>query len=234
MTKLTKRMRIIRDQINFSKQYDINSALFLLKKFTLVNFNESVDIAIQLNIDTHKSNHNICGTVVFPHGNGRNVRVAVFAQGINAQIAKTAGADIIGINNLVDNIKIGKFDFDIVIASPDLMHIVSKLGKFLGPRNLMPNPKLGTVTSNISEAVKNAKYGQIQYRTDKKGIIHTTIGKINFDSNKLEENLETLLLALKKDKPIPTKGIYIKKISISTTMGAGIVINKNCLSRFVI
>ncbi|CUX95756.1 50S ribosomal protein L1 [Candidatus Mikella endobia] len=230
MIKLTKRIRFIQDKVIISKQqYAINSALSLLKELTTANFIESVDVAIQLNIDTRNSDKNIYGTVILPHGRGRNIRVAVFTQGVNVQKAISAGADIVDINKLTSQIKEGNFNFDIIIASPDTMHIVSELGKILVPRNLMPNPKLGTVTTNIAEAVKNIKLGQIQYRTEKEGIVHTTIGKINFDSYKLKENLEALITALKKDKPIYIKGKYIKQISISTTMGVGILVNLDSL-----
>ncbi|UVK78595.1 MAG: 50S ribosomal subunit protein L1 [Sodalis sp. Ffu] len=229
MAKLTKRMRLIRDKFDSTKQYDIIEAINLLKELATAKFVESIDVAVNLSIDARKSDQNVRGATVLPHGTGRRVCVAVFSQGINAEIAKAAGADLVGMDDLANQIKKGEFNFDVVIASPDAMRIVGQLGQILGPRGLMPNPKIGTVTPNIAIAVKNAKAGQILYRNDKNGIVHTTIGKINFESNQLKENLETLLIALKKNKPTQTKGLYIKKVSLSTTMGASIVINQNNL-----
>ncbi|CUR53814.1 50S ribosomal protein L1 [Serratia symbiotica] len=225
MVKLTKRMRFIRNKVDKTKSYNIVDAIILLKELTIVKFIESVDVSINLGIDSRKSDQNIRGFTILPHGIGRNVRIAVFAQGMNAEIAKSSNAEIVGMEDLADIIKKGEINFDVVIASPDTMHIVSPLGQILGPRGLMPNPKVGTVTTNIAEAVKNAKSGQIRYRNDKDGIIHTSIGKINFELNKLKENLEYLLIALKKVKPSQSKGIYIKKVTLSTTMGAGIIID---------
>ncbi|AFP85629.1 ribosomal protein L1 [secondary endosymbiont of Heteropsylla cubana] len=222
MPQLTKRMHMIREKVDYTKQYEINSALMLIKNLATAKFIESVDVAINLGIDPRKSDQNIRGTTLLPHGTGRNVRVAVFAQGSNAEAARTAGAHLVGMDDLADHIKKGEVNFDVVIASPDAMRVVGQLGPLLGPRGLMPNPKVGTITSNISEAVKNVKAGQIRYRNDKNGIVHASIGKINFDSNKLRENLEALLFSLKKAKPPQTKGIYIKKITISTTMGTGV------------
>ncbi|MFV9997927.1 MAG: 50S ribosomal protein L1 [Arsenophonus endosymbiont of Dermacentor nuttalli] len=230
MAKLTKRMRNIREKIDATKQYDISEAITLLKELATAKFVESVDVSINLGIDARKSDQNVRGATVLPHGAGRSVRVAVFTQGANAEAANAAGAELVGMEDLADKIKAGVMNFDVVIASPDAMRIVGQLGQILGPRGLMPNPKVGTVTPNIAEAVQNAKAGQIRYRNDKNGIIHTTIGKVDFDNNKLKENLEALLVALKKAKPSSAKGIYIKKISLSTTMGAGVAVDQAGLS----
>ena len=228
MAKLTKRMSVIRDKVDATKQYDINEAIALLKELATAKFVESVDVAVNLGIDARKSDQNVRGATVLPHGTGRSVRVAVFAQGANAEAAKAAGAELVGMEDLADQIKKGEMNFDVVIASPDAMRVVGQLGQVLGPRGLMPNPKVGTVTPNVAEAVKNAKAGQVRYRNDKNGIIHTTIGKVDFD--KLKENLEALLVALKKAKPTQAKGVYIKKVSISTTMGAGVAVDQAGLS----
>lgn len=230
MAKLTKRMRVIREKIDVTKSYDINEAVTLLKELATAKFVESVDVAVNLGIDARKSDQNVRGATVLPHGTGRSVRVAVFSQGANADAAKEAGADLVGMEDLADRIKKGEMDFDVVIASPDAMRIVGQLGQILGPRGLMPNPKVGTVTPNVADAVKNAKAGQVRYRNDKNGIIHTTIGKVDFDSDKLKENLESLLIALKKAKPATSKGVYIKKVSLSTTMGAGVAIDQSSLN----
>ncbi|WP_339058300.1 50S ribosomal protein L1 [Candidatus Regiella endosymbiont of Tuberolachnus salignus] len=229
MTKLTKRMRLIHSSVVKEKQYDINEALVLLKELATAKFVESVDISVNLGIDARKSDQNVRGATVLPHGTGRSVRVAVFAQGGNAEAAKAAGAELVGMEDLADQIKKGEMNFDVVIASPDAMRVVGQLGQILGPRGLMPNPKVGTVTVNVVEAVKNAKAGQVRYRNDKGGIIHSTIGKVNFEANALKENLESLVVALKKAKPASSKGIYIKKISLSTTMGAGVTIDQSSL-----
>lgn len=230
MSKLTKRMRVIRNKVDSNKQYDIRDAVTLLKESATAKFVESIDVAVNLGIDARKSDQNIRGAAILPHGVGRRVRVAVFTQGANAEAALAAGADLVGMADLIDQIKKSNFNFDVVIASPDVMHIVSQLGQILGPRGLMPNPKVGTVTSNIAEAVKNAKTGQVRYRNDKNGIIHTTIGNVGFEYDKLRENLEVLLFELKKAKPTQAKGVYIKKVSLSTTMGAGLAIDRSCLS----
>lgn len=229
MSKLNKRMRNIREKVNTTQQYDINKAISLLKELTTTKFVESLDVAINLGIDARKSDQNVRGATVLPNGTGRLVRVAVFTHGINAEAAKVAGAELVGMEDLSDKIKSGEMAFDVVIASPDAMHVVTQLGQILGPRGLMPNPKIGTVTTNITEAIQKTKSGQIRYRNDKNGIIHSTIGKINFDSQKLKENLEALLIALKKSKPATSKGIFIKKISLSTTMGAGLTIDQSSL-----
>ncbi|HAV8968360.1 MULTISPECIES: 50S ribosomal protein L1 [Enterobacterales] len=233
MAKLTKRMRNIREKVEVTKQYEITEAVALLKELATAKFVESVDVAVNLGIDARKSDQNVRGATVLPHGTGRSVRVAVFAQGANAEAAKEAGAELVGMDDLAAKVKAGEMDFDVVIASPDAMRVVGQLGQILGPRGLMPNPKVGTVTPNVAEAVKNAKAGQVRYRNDKNGIIHTTIGKVDFNEVQLKENLEALLVALKKAKPSAAKGVYIKKVSLSTTMGAGVAIDQASLSATV-
>ncbi|KXJ50205.1 50S ribosomal protein L1 [Cognaticolwellia aestuarii] len=230
MAKLSKRARLIREKVDVLKEYDINEALSLLKELATANFRESVDVAVNLGIDARKSDQNVRGATVLPNGTGRDVRVAVFTQGANADKAKEAGADIVGMEDLAEQVKAGNMDFDVVIATPDAMRVVGQLGQILGPRGLMPNPKVGTVTPDVVTAVNNAKAGQIRYRNDKNGIIHTTIGKADFEDAKLQENLESLLEALKKAKPANAKGQYIKKVSVSTTMGAGVVVNQASLT----
>jgi len=230
MTKLSKRTRLIREKVDVLKEYDISEALTLLKEFATAKFRESVDVAINLGIDARKSDQNVRGATVLPNGTGRDVRVAVFTQGANAEKATAAGADIVGMEDLAEQVKAGNMDFDVVIATPDAMRVVGQLGQILGPRGLMPNPKVGTVTPDVTTAVNNAKAGQIRYRNDKNGIIHTTIGKADFEGEKLQQNLESLLEALKKAKPANAKGQYIKKISLSTTMGAGVKINASSLA----
>jgi large subunit ribosomal protein L1 len=230
MAKLSKRARLIREKVDVCKEYDIAEALPLLKELATAKFRESVDVAVNLGIDARKSDQNVRGATVLPHGTGREVRVAVFTQGANAEKAKEAGADIVGMEDLAEQVKAGQLDFDVVVASPDAMRVVGQLGQILGPRGLMPNPKVGTVTPDVATAVKNAKAGQIRYRNDKNGIIHTTIGKVDFDDEKLKENLEALLDALKKAKPANAKGQYIKKVSLSTTMGAGVAVNQSSLT----
>ena len=233
MAKLTKRMRNIREKVEVTKDYEINEAVALLKELATAKFNESVDVAINLGIDARKSDQNVRGATVLPHGTGRNVRVAVFTQGANAEAAKEAGADLVGMEDLAELVKKGEMNFDVVVASPDAMRVVGQLGTILGPRGLMPNPKVGTVTPNVAQAVKNAKAGQVRYRNDKNGIIHTTIGKVNFETAQLQENLESLLVALKRAKPSSAKGTFIKKVSISTTMGAGVALDQNTLKATV-
>ncbi|MXP50799.1 50S ribosomal protein L1 [Pantoea sp. SoEX] len=230
MIKITKRKNKIKNQVDLTKKHDCIEAISILKKFASPNFIESVDIAINLGIDAKKPDQNIRGTTNLPNSTGRSVRIAVFADGIKAEAAKKEGAVIVGMQDLADNIKQGNINFDVIIADPDSMHIVSKLGQILGSRGLMPNPKMGTVTSNIAEAVKNARAGQIRYKNDKHGIIHASIGKINLEITTLKENLEHLLIALKKAKPVQAKGNYIKKINISTTMGIGINIDPASLN----
>ncbi|ABN64017.1 MULTISPECIES: 50S ribosomal protein L1 [Shewanella] len=233
MAKLTKRMRVIREKVDGTKSYDINEAVALLKELATAKFVESVDVAVNLGIDPRKSDQNVRGATVLPHGTGRDVRVAVFTQGANAEAAKAAGAELVGMDDLAEKIKAGEMNFDVVIASPDAMRVVGMLGQILGPRGLMPNPKTGTVTPNVAEAVKNAKAGQVRYRNDKNGIIHTTIGKVDFTPVQLKENLEALVSALKKAKPAVAKGIFVKKISISTTMGAGVAVDQATLETTV-
>ena len=231
MTKLSKRVRLSREKIDVVKEYDISEAVAILQELATAKFRESVDVAVNLGIDARKSDQNVRGATVLPNGTGRDVRVAVFTQGANAEKAKEAGADIVGMEDLAEQVKAGNMDFDVVIASPDAMRVVGQLGQILGPRGLMPNPKVGTVTPDVAGAVKNAKSGQIRYRNDKNGIIHTTIGKADFEASQLQENLEALLEALKKAKPANAKGAFIKKISLSTTMGAGVKINQSSLTQ---
>lgn len=229
MAKLTKRMKAIKAGVDSTKAYEINDAIAVLKQFTSPKFVESVDVAVNLGIDARKSDQNVRGATVLPNGTGRNVRVAVFTQGANADAAKGAGADLVGMEDLAEQIKKGEMDFDVVIASPDAMRVVGQLGQILGPRGLMPNPKVGTVTPNVAEAVKNAKSGQVRYRNDKNGIIHTTIGKADFTPEQLKENLQALLAALTKAKPASAKGVFIKKVSLSTTQGAGVAVDQSSL-----
>lgn len=233
MAKLSKRTKLIRSKVDSTREYDISEAVALLKELTAGKFVESVDVAVNLGIDARKSDQNVRGATVLPHGTGRVVRVAVFTQGANAEAAKAAGADIVGMEDLAEQVKKGELNFDVVVASPDAMRVVGALGQILGPRGLMPNPKTGTVTPNVAEAVKNAKAGQVRYRNDKNGIIHSTIGKLDFDADKLKENLEALLVALKRAKPSVAKGIYIKKVTISSTHGAGLALNQGSLSATV-
>ena len=229
MARPGKRMKAIRDRIEAGRHYPVSEALTLIKELSSVKFNESVDVSINLGVDPRKSDQVVRGSTVMPNGTGKSVRVAVFAQGDNADAARAAGADIIGFEDLADSIKAGNMDFDIVIATPDAMRVVGQLGQILGPRGLMPNPKVGTVTTDVATAVNNAKAGQVQYRTDKNGIIHTTIGKASFEVNALNENLQTLLAALNKAKPSSAKGVYMKKVTISSTMGPGLVIDQATL-----
>ena len=229
MAKLTKRMRTIREKVE-ARDYDVNEALALLKELATAKFTESVDVSVNLGIDARKSDQNVRGATVLPHGTGRSVRVAVFTQGANADKAKEAGAELVGMEDLADQIKKGEMNFDVVIASPDAMRVVGQLGQILGPRGLMPNPKTGTVTPDVATAVQNAKAGQVRYRNDKNGIIHCTIGRVDFEDAKLKENLEALLGALKKAKPSSAKGAYIKRVSLSTTMGAGVRIDQSTLA----
>ncbi|HFD92303.1 MAG TPA: 50S ribosomal protein L1 [Gammaproteobacteria bacterium] len=230
MAKLSKRIRTIREKVEPGKAHGIAEALQLLKELSTVKFDESIDVSVNLGVDPRKSDQVVRGATVLPNGTGKSVRVAVFAQGANAEAAKEAGADVVGFEDLAETVKAGNLDFDVVIASPDAMRIVGQLGQILGPRGLMPNPKVGTVTPDVATAVKNAKAGQVQYRTDKTGIIHCSIGKVSFDVNALQENLQTLLEALKKAKPSSAKGVYIKKVSVSSTMGPGIVVDQSSLA----
>jgi len=225
MTKLTKRQKVFQEKIDVDKQYAVDDALALIKELPAAKFVESVDVAINLGVDPRKSDQVVRGSTVLPNGTGKTVRVAVFAQGENADKAKAAGADIIGFEDLAEDIKKGNMDFDVVIATPDAMRVVGTLGQILGPRGLMPNPKVGTVTPDVEGAVKNAKAGQVRYRTDKAGIIHCPIGSVNFDVNALKENLVALLADLKKAKPASAKGQYLKKVSVSSTMGPRVSID---------
>ena len=220
MAKLSKRIRAIREKVEIGKQYSINDAVALLKEVSSVKFSEAVDVAVNLGIDPKKSDQAVRGATTLPHGTGKNVRVAVFAQGDAAEAAKESGADLVGMEDLAEDIKAGNMNFDVVIAEPAAMRVVGLLGQVLGPRGLMPNPKTGTVTPDITTAVKNAKAGQVRYRIDKNGIIHGAIGSLNFDVSSLKENLEALILDLKKAKPASAKGKFLSKITLSTTMGA--------------
>jgi large subunit ribosomal protein L1 len=222
MAKLSKRAQKLVGLVDRNKSYDVKAALDLVKKTATAKFDESVDVAVNLGIDAKKSDQVVRGSVVLPRGTGKTVRVAVFAQGANVDKAKNAGADVVGFDDLADKIKGGFMDFDVVIATPDAMKVVGPLGQVLGPRGLMPNPKVGTVTPNVEEAVKNAKGGQVQYRADKAGIVQCTIGRASFPVDALQENLEALMAAINKAKPSATKGIYLKKISVSSTMGVGV------------
>ena len=230
MAQLTKRMRVIREKIEPGKQYSIDDALGLLKELSKVKFDEAVDVSVNLGIDSRKSDQVVRGSTVMPNGTGKSVRVAVFAEGDKAEAAKAAGADIVGFQDLADAIKAGNMDFNVVIASPEAMRIVGQLGQILGPRGLMPNPKVGTVTADVATAVKNAKAGQVRYRADKAGIVHCTIGKISFEVGALRENLHALLNDLNKSKPSTAKGVYMKKITVSSTMGPGVVIDQSSLA----
>ncbi len=230
MAKLGKRMKAIREQVVAGKHYPAEEAFTLLKNLARAKFKESIDVAVNLGVDPRKSDQVVRGSTVLPHGTGKTVRVAVFAQGANAEAALEAGADKVGFEDLADSIKAGELDFDVVIASPDAMRIVGPLGQILGPRGLMPNPKVGTVTPDVANAVRNAKAGQVRYRTDRSGIIHSTIGKADFAEDQLKENLEMLLTALNKAKPSTSKGVYLRKVTISTTMGPGLALDISTLS----
>jgi len=221
MAKTSKRMALVVQKIDREKMYPVTEAITLVKECATAKFDESIDIAVQLGIDPKKSDQLVRGSVVLPEGTGKSVRVAVFAQGDKAEQAKAAGADIVGMEDLAEQIKGGIFNFDVVIASPDTMRIVGTLGQILGPRGLMPNPKVGTVTPDVAQAVKNAKAGQVQYRTDKSGIIHATIGRASFGVEQLRTNLTALVDALNKARPTTSKGIYLRKIAVSSTMGGG-------------
>jgi len=225
MAKLTKRQQLAREKVDPNKQYTVDEAVAILKELSTVKFEETVDAAINLGIDARKSDQTVRGATSLPHGTGKTVRVAVFTQGANADAAKEAGADLVGMEELAAEVKQGNMDFDVVIADPAAMRVVGQLGTILGPRGLMPNPKTGTVTPDVATAVKNAKAGQVRYRADKGGIIHGGIGRVNFEASAIKENLEALLADLKKSKPATAKGVYLKKISLSTTMGPGIALD---------
>ncbi len=230
MAKLSKRMRAIRDKVVPGQLYSIEEALALLKELAAVKFTESVDASVNLGVDPRKSDQVVRGSTVLPNGTGKTVRVAVFAQGANAQVAEEAGADVVGFDDLAESIKGGDLNFDVVIATPDAMRVVGQLGKILGPRGLMPNPKVGTVTADVATAVNNAKAGQVRYRTDRAGIIHCSIGKVDFEPMRLQENLQVLLTDLQKAKPPASKGIYIRRVTVSTTMGPGVGVDQSTLS----
>lgn len=225
MAKLTKRAKLIREKVVAGKVYSVNEALTLLKSLPAAKFVESVDVAVNLGIDTRKSDQVVRGAVVLPNGTGKSVRVAVFAQGAAAEAAQAAGAEIVGMDELAAEIKAGRSDFDVVIAEPGAMRVVGQLGQVLGPRGLMPNPKVGTVTADVKTAVENAKSGQVRFRADKGGVVHATIGKVNFTEEKLAENLRALVAEVNKLKPATSKGVYLKKVFVSTTMGAGLSID---------
>jgi len=225
----SKRMRALREKIDTSKNYGVDEALTLLKQAASAKFDESVDVAVNLGIDAKKSEQNVRGTATMPRGTGKKVRVAVFAEGAAAEAARKAGADIVGFQDLADRIKQGQIDFDLVVATPESMKIVGALGQILGPRGLMPNPKVGTVTPNVAKAVENARAGQVQYRTDKAGIVHCSIGKASFEAAALKENLLALVAALNKSKPPASKGAFLRKVTVSTTMGPGIGIDASTL-----
>lgn len=226
---ITKKRKLINEKIDKEKLYSADEALTLVKEFASAKFEESIDVSINLGVDPKQSDQVVRGSTVLPNGTGKTVRVAVFAQGENAEKAKSVGADIVGFEDLAEEIKSGKMDFEVVIATPDAMRIVGQLGQILGPRGLMPNPKVGTVTPDVETAVKNAKAGQVRYRTDKAGIIHCSIGSSKFEVNKLHENLNALLSDLKKAKPASAKGIYLKKMTMSSTMGPGIKVDQGSL-----
>ncbi|QJQ94358.1 MULTISPECIES: 50S ribosomal protein L1 [Halomonadaceae] len=229
MAKLTKRAKLIQEKIDSTKVYGLEEAVALLNELSTVKFKESLDVAINLGVDPRKSDQVVRGATVMPNGTGKDVRVAVFTQGANAEAAKEAGADIVGMDDLAEQVKKGQLDFDVVIASPDAMRVVGQLGQILGPRGLMPNPKVGTVTPDVVTAVKNAKAGQVRFRTDKNGIIHTTLGKVDFDTAAIQGNLEALVADLKRLKPSTSKGVYFKKLTLSTTMGPGLTVDHSAL-----
>ena len=229
MAKLTKRQKAIASKIEAGKLYNFEDAAALLTELSTVKFSESVDVAVNLGVDPRKSDQVVRSATVLPHGTGKTVRVAVFTQGPAAEAALAAGADRVGMDDLAAEMKGGDLNYDVVIASPDAMRVVGQLGQILGPRGLMPNPKVGTVTPDVANAVKNGKAGQVRYRTDKNGIIHTSVGKVGFDAVKLKENVEALIADLKRIKPASSKGIYVKRVTLSTTMGPGLVIDQGSL-----
>ena len=230
MAKLTKRARLIAEKVEATKLYSVEEAVALLSELSTVKFKESIDVSVNLGVDPRKSDQVVRGSTVLPHGAGKDVRVAVFAQGANAEAAKEAGADVVGFEDLAEQVKAGSLDFDVVIASPDAMRIVGQLGQVLGPRGLMPNPKVGTVTPDVATAVRNAKAGQARYRTDKNGIIHAAVGSIEFAADAIRGNLEALLTDLRRAKPASSKGVYLKKVTLSSTMGPGLQIDLGALN----
>jgi large subunit ribosomal protein L1 len=229
MARLSKRAKLIAEKVEEGKLYTVEEALQVLKDVSSVKFDESVDVSVRLGIDPRKSDQNVRGSTVLPNGTGKDVRVAVFAQGENAEAAKAAGADVVGFEDLAESIKGGDLNFDVVIATPDAMRVVGQLGQILGPRGLMPNPKVGTVTPDVTTAVKNAKAGQVRFRTDKNGIIHASLGKVGFEASAVKQNLEALMADLKKMKPASAKGVYLKKVTLSTTMGPGVLVDQASL-----
>jgi len=229
MATVAKRMKVWAEKIQPGKSYSIEQALALVQEFAKAKFKESIDVAVNLGIDASKSDQQVRGSTVMPNGIGKSVRVAVFTSGKNQEAALAAGADLVGLEDLAEKVKAGEFNFDVVVASPDAMRVVGQLGQILGPRGLMPNPKVGTVTPNVAEAVRNAKAGQVRYRADKAGVVHCTLGKAEFEAGKLKENLQALLADLHKVKPSTAKGIYLKKISISSTMGPGVPVDISSL-----
>lgn len=230
MAKLTKKQKALQGKVESTKLYVLNDALTLVKSLATAKFDESIDVAVQLGIDAKKSDQVVRGAVVLPHGTGKTKRVAVFAQGAKAEEAKAAGADVVGMEDLAERVKAGDMPFDVVIASPDTMRIVGTLGQILGPRGLMPNPKVGTVTPDVATAVKNAKAGQVQFRVDKAGIVHSTIGRRSFDNEKLQGNLAALIDALNKAKPASSKGLYLRKVAVSSTMGVGVRVDTQSIA----
>lgn len=230
MAKISRRAKALKEKVDRTKLYSFEAAVSIIKECATAKFNESIDVAVQLGVDAKKSDQVVRGSVVLPAGTGKTVRVAVFATGEKAEQAKAAGADIVGMEDLAERVKAGDMPFDIVIASPDTMRIVGTLGQILGPRGMMPNPKVGTVTADVSTAVKNAKAGQVQYRTDKAGIIHTTIGRKSFSDKELHSNLTALLDALNKAKPATSKGVYLRRVAISSTMGIGVKVDHATLA----
>ena len=230
MARLTKKQRAISEKLVAGKQYAIDEAVALLESLPRAKFAESIDVAINLGVDARKSDQQVRGATTLPHGAGKTVRVAVFTQGANADAAKAAGADVVGMDDLAEQVKAGNMDFDVVVASPDAMRVVGQLGQILGPRGLMPNPKVGTVTPDVAGAVRNAKAGQVRFRTDKGGVIHCTIGKASFDTSKLKENLQALLGDLQKSKPASSKGVYLRKVTVSSTMGPGVPVDQSSLT----
>lgn len=231
MAKLSKRQKLIREKVESTRAYTVDEAVALLAELgQTVKFKESLDVAVNLGVDARKSDQVVRSSTVLPHGTGKTVRVAVFTQGANAEKATAAGADIVGMDDLADEVKKGNMNFDVVIATPDAMRVVGQLGQILGPRGLMPNPKVGTVTADVETAVKNAKAGQVRYRTDKNGIIHAPLGNVEFTAQTIKENLEALVADLKKAKPSSSKGVYLKKITVSSTMGPGLTIDQGSLN----
>jgi large subunit ribosomal protein L1 len=230
MVAVAKRVKVWTEKLPPGKQYPVDEAVSLIKQFATAKFREAIDVAVNLGVDASKSDQQVRGSTVMPHGIGKSVRVAVFTSGKNQDLARQAGADVVGLEDLAEKVKAGEINFDVVVASPDAMRVVGQLGQILGPRGLMPNPKVGTVTPDVAGAVRNAKAGQVRYRSDKAGVVHCTIGKADFDAQHIKENLLALLADLQKAKPAAAKGIYIKKVSVSSTMGPGVVIDQSSLS----